>query len=287
MDMSWGMLTLLTWGVADFLARGVALRVGSLSTAFLVQALGVVVPGVALLVVMAGSGAPEVDWLPFAGYSVATAGAIGLAYAIYYTGLERGSVSIVSSVASAWLLVTVVVAAVAFNEPVRWEQGVLVLVVIVGVLVISLPGRGISQGPTGVGYGLTAMVFLGVALAMWKPLTEAAGPFLAVLAVRSLASLVSLGYLRVRGAALTWPATRVGVSLLLGAAFLDAIGFVAYNVGLERSSLVLTAPLAAAHPLGTIALAMLIIRERPTLRQWVGMSLTIAGVMVLSAVSGG
>ena len=128
---------------------------------------------------------------------------------------------------------------------------------------------------------------MGVALAMWKPLTEAAGPFLAVLAVRSLASLVSLGYLRVRGAALTWPATRVGVSLLLGAAFLDAIGYVAYNVGLERSSLVLTAPLAAAHPLGTIALAMLIIRERPTLRQWVGISLTIAGVMVLSAVSGG
>jgi drug/metabolite transporter (DMT)-like permease len=281
------MLTLLTWGVADFLARGVALRLGSLSTAFLVQALGVVVPAAALAVVMVGTGAPEVDWPRFLAYSVGTAGAIGVAYALYYTGLERGSVSIVSSVASAWLLVTVLVAAVAFNESVRWEQGVLVLVVIAGVLVISLPGRGTSQGPTGVGYGLTAMVFLGVGLAMWKPLTEAAGPYLAVLAVRSLASLVSLGYLRVRGAALAWPATRVGVALLLGAAFLDAIGFVAYNVGLERSSLVLTAPLAAAHPLGTIALALLIIHERPTLRQWVGIALTITGVMVLSAVSGG
>ena len=69
-DMSWGLLTLLSWGVADFLARGAALRIGSLGTAFLVQALGLVVPAAALLVMVVGSGAPEVDWPVFAGYTV-------------------------------------------------------------------------------------------------------------------------------------------------------------------------------------------------------------------------
>ena len=287
LDISWGILTLLVWGVADFLVRIVAVRIGSASTAFFVQAIGLVVPGTAFMVLVLSSSVGDVDWATVAWLAPLTAVLIGFAYAIYYTGLERGSVSVVSSVASAWLLVSVLVAALILNETVSWQQGGLIAVVLAGILTIGLqPGDGRGES-SGIGYGLTAMVLLGVALALWKPLTEAAGPFLAVLTARALGSMVTLGFMRLRSIVLTFPSSRFGVLMLLGAASLDAAGFVTYNIGLDRAPVVLIAPLAAAHPLGTIALAMLILRERPGRFQAMGIALTLAGVVALSAVSGG
>jgi drug/metabolite transporter (DMT)-like permease len=287
LDISWGILTLLAWGVADFLVRVVAMRIGSVSTAFFVQAIGLVVPGVAFAILVLSSGAGDVDWITVGWLAPLTAVLVGFAYAIYYTGLERGSVSVVSSVASAWLLVSVVVAALVLNETVSWRQGGLIALVLLGILTIGLqPGDGRGKG-SGIGYGLTAMVLLGVALALWKPLTEAAGPFLAVLTARALGSLVTLSFMRARSIALRFPSTRFGISVLLGAAGLDAAGFVTYNIGLDRAPVVLIAPLAAAHPLGTIALAMLILRERPGRFQAIGITLTLIGVVALSVVSEG
>jgi drug/metabolite transporter (DMT)-like permease len=284
-DISWGLITLLVWGIADFLVRVVAVRIGSVSTAFYVQAIGLFVPGVALLFIVASSGLAPVDWVTVAWLAPLTALLVGFAYAIYYTGLERGSVSVVSSVASGWLLVSVLVAALALNETVSWEQGALIAVVLAGILTIGVqPGDG-SGKSSGIGYGLAAMGFLGVALALWKPLTEAAGPFLAVLTARAIASVVTLGAMRARSLALNWPSTRFGVWVLISAASLDAAGYVTYNIGLDRAPVVLIAPLAAAHPLGTILLALLVLRERPGRFQAIGITLTLIGVVGLSAVS--
>lgn len=285
MDISWGILTLLVWGVADFLVRVVAVRIGGISTAFFVQAIGLIVPGMAFGVLVLSSGTGETDWATILWLAPLTAALAGSAYAIYYTGIERGSVSVVSSVASAWLLVSVLVAALVLNETVGWEQSVLIGVVLLGILTIGFQPRSDERGASGMGYGLTAMVFLGVALALWKPLTEAAGPFLAVLLARALASVVTFGFMKARALALVWPSTRFGVLILLAAAGLDAAGFVTYNIGLDRSPVVLIAPLAAAHPLGTIALAMLVLRERPGRFQAAGIVITLIGVVSLSVVS--
>ena len=74
--------------------------------------------------------------------------------------------------------------------------------------------------------------------------------------------------------------------LLLGAALLDAAGYVAYNVGLDRAPLALIAPLGASHPLVTIALALVLLRELPTRTQAAGIALTLAGVITLSSLAG-
>ena len=52
-EISWGFGALIAWGIADYLARASSVRIGSLSTALLVQALGVVVPLVYLVVLLA------------------------------------------------------------------------------------------------------------------------------------------------------------------------------------------------------------------------------------------
>ena len=75
--------------------------------------------------------------------------------------------------------------------------------------------------------------------------------------------------------------------VLIAAGLLDAAGFVAYNIGLDRASVVVMAPIAAAHPLATIVLAMVVLRERPKLFQAIGIVVTLIGVIALSFVSPG
>ena len=286
-DISWGILTLLTWGIADFLVRGIALGIGSSSTAFFVQSIGVVVPATALGVLFFSSGLGPVAWTNLIWLAPVNALLASLAYVIYYTGLERGSVSVVSSVASAWLLVAVLVGALVLNETVSSEQRVLIAVVLAGIVTIGVqPGEGNGKS-SGIAYGLGAMLLLGVALALSKPLTEAAGPFLAVLTTRMITSLFTFGLVRARSQKLRWPSHRLDMWVLIAAGLLDAAGFVAYNIGLDRASVVVMAPIAAAHPLATIVLAMVVLRERPKLFQAIGIVVTLIGVIALSFVSPG
>jgi drug/metabolite transporter (DMT)-like permease len=246
------------------MARGISLRIGSLSSAFLVQTIGLVIPVVALAAVLAVSGiGTDVDWAWLAHTAPLTALFIGLGYAVYYTGLERGSVSIASTMTSARLLVAVVIAAVAFSEHVDLTQALLIAAVMAGIVMLALKRGATRQGSTGVGYGIASMLLLGSAFAMWKPLTEAGGPLLAVVSVRALSSLVVLAYVGARRVRPAWPGAPGGVRLLFVAAFLDAGGFVAYNMGLDSAPLTVIAPIAAAHPLATIVLARCCSRSGP------------------------
>lgn len=284
-DISWGFFTLLAWGGADYLARSSSVRTGSLNTAFFVQAIGWVLPALYLGVSLTVSGADrDIDWAALARLAPLTAVLLGVGYSVYYRGLEVGSVSVVTAVTSAWLLVSVLLAIAFLGEAVTTPQWALILTVTGGIVLLSLQ-RGVMHGNgTGFWYGVGAMAFLGGAFALWKPLTEAGGPFLAVVLVRGLSSLVTLALVRLREMPIIWPggSTRW---LLLGAAALDALGYITYNVGLDRASLATTAPLAAAHPLGTIALAWWLLRERPGRLQVVGIAITIAGVVALSAIA--
>jgi drug/metabolite transporter (DMT)-like permease len=252
----------------------------------MVQALGLAMPAAALVISLGLGNDFDVDVAKTAWLALLTGGILGLAYVVYYTGFERGSVSVVASVASAWLVVTIVIAAVVFGQAVTWSQGLLIAVIMVGILSIGLNKQEISAPESGIRYGLGGMLLLGTALALWAPLTEAAGPLSAVLTARAVSSVMTAGYMKTKGIAILWPSGRQAGLVLVSAGFLDALGFVAYNIGIERVSLVVIAPFGAAHPLATILLAFIILKERPAKLQWGGMALTVAGVVALSAVAG-
>jgi len=280
----WGLFTLVSWGVADFLARDLAVRVGGLSAAFLVVGLGALMP-LGLLAVDAGTGSmATVDWATFAWAAPLTGTLLGAAYAVYYTGLQRGSVAVVTGVGSGWLVVSVLIAVLAFGEALTAAQTLAIVLMLGGVALISTQRTVASGGASGLGWGVLAMLTLGGALAMWKPLTEAAGPAMSVLVVRLIAAGSLYVYFRARGGRPRLPLGSGTWRILATAAALDGAGFVAYNIGLDGAPLTVIAPLAAAHPLATIALAAVLLRERLTLAQGAGVGLTVSAVMALSVL---
>ncbi|MCY4582077.1 MAG: DMT family transporter, partial [Chloroflexi bacterium] len=281
----WGSLGLLSWGFADYLARSVAVRVGSMSTAVLIQVLGLALP---LPFVLAGLGANglEADWGAVALWAPLSAACLGLAYLAYYTGLHRGAVSVVTSAASAWLAVTVAVTVLFFGEHISLLQVGLMGAVLAGILMLSAQPSTRSGANSGLLWGLGAMFGLGLALGFLDRITEASSPMFAVLIVRALSIVPAYLFTRYRGEVIRLPSGWDGKRLLIAAALLDSGGYVAYNLGVDAAPVAVVAPITAAHPVVTIALAIVLLRERPRSLQWAGAGVTVAAVVALSAFAG-
>lgn len=277
----WGLASMVTWGTADMLARYASLRVGGPAVAMITQGLGVIPP-----LVVGISRYPSLDSLT-GGEFILLALASGLlfssGYAVYYRGLERGLVFIVSPLTSSWLVVTTVLVAIFFNERIGGLQGVLILVILLGIGLTSTRGRD-GRSMTGFWYGITGMVAFGVAFTLWKPLVSDVGPFIAVSAVRLLSSLFLALYLRFRDS-LRISLQGKTVVLLIGAALLDSLGFVTFNLGIENNPVSLVVPIAAAYPAVTMALAWVLLKERVTPLQMGGIAAILGGVIAYSAVS--
>ena len=293
--MYWGFSGLLAWGIADYLARVASHRIGSVSTALFTQLIGLALP-LAFVAFEAATGRLSVNWPTLALWAPLTGAALGVGYLVYYTGLARGAVTVVSSATSAWLAVTVLIAVALFGERTSAGQLALMAAILLGILLLSagpltgsrligspLTGSGISSG---VPWGLGAMLGIGVAMALFDPATAAAGPMLAVLVVRALSAVPTYAFARARRIPVRLPAGRGGWSLLAAVGILDAAGYVGYNLGVASAPVSLVAPIAAAHPVATIALAVIINHERPHLTQWAGATLTIAATIALSAYAG-
>ena len=143
--------------MADYLARSVAVRVGSMSTAILVQVLGLALPAPFVIAGLARNGL-DVDWGTMAIWAPMSAACLGLAYLAYYTGLHRGPVAMVTSAASAWIAVTVAVTVLFFGEHITPTQTVLMGAVLAGILMLSAQPSTRSGGSGGLLWGLGAMV---------------------------------------------------------------------------------------------------------------------------------
>lgn len=271
---------------------------GSVSATLLIQVSGLALPLPFALAELSAGHRP-VDWPALLYWAPLTGGALGIAYLVYYTGLQRGAVSVVSGAASAWLVVTVLVAVLFFGERPEWRQAGLIAVVMAGILMLAAGrpgsggGRSQSQsqsrpgsGRGGLRWGLGAMLGIGLAMALLDRVTAAGGPMLAVLLVRALSAMPTYGLARARGVVIRRPAGWQGWALVAAAGILDAAGYVGYNLGIDTAPVALVAPIAAGHPAVTIALAVILERERPAVLHWAGAAVTVGGTIGLSALAG-
>ena len=247
----------------------------------LTQLVGLALP-LAFVAFEAATGRLSVDVPGLMLWAPLTGAALGFGYLVYYTGLARGAVTVVSSAASAWLAITVLIAVALFGESVGAGQLALMAGVLLGILLLSAGPLTGSEMSSGLPWGLATMLGIGVAMALFDNATAAAGPMLAVLVVRAVSVIPSSALALARRMPIRRPQDRNGWTLLATTGIVDAAGYVGYNLGVASAPVSLVAPIAAAHPLVTIALAVIINRERPRITQWAGASLIIAATITLS-----
>jgi drug/metabolite transporter (DMT)-like permease len=83
---------------------------------------------------------------------------------------------------------------------------------------------------------------------------------------------------------LTRQRRKLGAIMIL-LALLDTGGYVCFNLGVGHSSAAIVAAASAPYAIVPIAMGVLVLAERPTPAQWLGVGFVVAGVVVLGAVA--
>jgi drug/metabolite transporter (DMT)-like permease len=212
----------------------------------------------------------------------------GIALACFYVALSRGAMG--ASAALSGLLAAAIPAAVSAGA--EGSPGMLRLA---GFLVAGAAIWLIAAGPNpeaktadrgtvwlavvgGVGFGVyfVALKFAGSAGVIWPLATCRMGSLtVCSLLVAGMALKAKTGEAKVR-------LTRLGVIWAMGAVLLDTSGNLLFIAATRAGRLDVAAVLASLYPASTILLAAWMLRERPTMRQGLGMAVAAAAVVMIT-----
>jgi drug/metabolite transporter (DMT)-like permease len=266
----------VSWGVGDFLAGLRSRRLPLLTVLVVSQAAGLL--SIALVVALRGAGPPAAHHLLYAALA-GIAGAVGLA--ALYRGLAVGEMSVVAPISATAAVVPVAVGVLTGERP-GPGQAVGIGLAVAGVALASrVPaehGRRTAVAD-GVVFAVVAALSFGLLLvglgaasegdALWGTLAMRASSF-GLLAVIALA---------VRPAFALGP-RDLPVLVLIG--MLDTAGNALFALASTESLLSVAAVLAQLYPVVTVVLARLLLGERISRPQQVGVATAFTGVALIA-----
>lgn len=210
---------------------------------------------------------------------------------MFYYGLEKGPVSIVSPIGSAYPLVTtLLVLTFLHGHLTGWQIGGIFLVIAgitatSGVLTAKKSERKITSG---VVYALLTFVLWGISFAFLGEAVARLGWEKATLIdiLLELAAILCLApFLESREHFRVNPFKLFRNPLIAGAAFIQVAGLAVFNIGLTKtSSTAIITAISATYPALTILLAVHHFKEKTTIIALSGALVTVTGVVLLSLV---
>jgi drug/metabolite transporter (DMT)-like permease len=271
--LAYALAASLSWGAGDFISGVKTRTLGVLGVLLPEQAAGLALVGV--LVLARGGGWPgaQVLWA----VPAALAGTLGLV--AFLRGMAAGAISIVAPIAALSAVVPV-----GFGLAAGDELGLLsaagIATALAGVALTSYEHGAGGNLAAGTGFGLLAAVGFGF---YYPPLHAAsqADPFWAVLVFRIMSVTLCVGAVVALRSRLP-PRGEVPIVALAG--LLDVGGNLLYALASAAHGLVsVVSVLSSLYPIVTVALATLLLRERPSPWQWLGVAATFAGIGLISA----
>ncbi|HUL86334.1 MAG TPA: DMT family transporter [Actinomycetota bacterium] len=280
--MIYGLIAAVGWGLADFFGAVVGRRIGSLWTVIVAQTFtAIVATGIVL-----ASGDPVRPVTTVLGAVALNAVFSATAYVTHYKALELGPVAVVSPIGATYALVGVVLAIVVLGE--RPNAAVLIggIITIVGVMLTSTDLQklraGIRHRPPGLPWAIVSAVGFGVGGFLLAYLSRELGWIVGLWASRcaQLVGFLVVGLYRrdeLRGhfPVGAWLAAAIGVGLA------DLLGVTAFSIGAHAGFVSIVLVASAVFPLIAVTLSIGYLGERPVPNQYVGVGLTVVGLLVL------
>ncbi|MFV0459168.1 MAG: EamA family transporter [Actinomycetales bacterium] len=278
MIISWGpvlaLLSSLVWGTSDFGGGLASKRAGALHVVAYSQAAGLVV--IAVAAVVTGAYTAPLDYLPWAALA-AVSGAGGLV--CFYSALASGRMGVVAPIAALGVLVPVLVGLAQGERP-----GVLQLLGaaagVVGVVMAAGPELSGGTGARPVLLAVCAALGFGVALASLGMGAQTSS-VMTVLGMR-VVSVLSFALILSRiGNAAAPRGTNLLLTLAVGVG--DVTANLLFSVATTMGMLSLTSVLGSMYPLATVLLARIVLGERLSRLQQVGVAIGLTGVVLIAA----
>jgi len=280
-----GLLTMLFWGVAIFLAAIVSRKIGNILTLFWMQFFGFIV-GLIYFLFNARS-LPISSSLHLAPILIAIAILQVVAYLAFYKGLEKGQVSLVSPIGASWSLITAILSIVVFKETLKSNQLLAIIAIIGGIIIISFNFNDIFKSKgirllAGVKEGIVSILGWGISLFLLIPVSKELGWFLPAFLFRMLILVLLSTLLLSTKKPFIPKISKFPWLLLLLIGLFDICAFFAYSLGVSSAYGSIIAPISSANTLVTIMLGVFILKEKIDLRRVIGIGAIVCGLILIS-----
>ena len=291
-----GLLTAISWGTSDLLARFAAQKIGALRAMLYMQLIGFLLLTLALHWLggfgrlSLAFGAKPWAWGLCAGVLNAAA-----TFALYRS-FEIGKISVVAPISATYPALTMLLAALTGERLTALRLAGLALI-LAGVVIVARgeeppsnanpvdPHSQLHKRNLGVGWAIASAI--GFGLLFWVlgiravPLLGGAQTVWVVrLTCVVLAGVVVL--IQPRRNPSPIPETKWPLSYLLGMGLLDTGAYVLNNYGMRLEQVSVVTVLSSLYGAVTVALAATILHERITRIQWLGVASIFAGIAVVA-----
>lgn len=283
-----GVLTAVSWGSADFLARFATRTLGSLRSVFWMQASGALFVTILLLFahdwghLFDGSG-----WQPWA-WGILAGTINTFAMLALYRAFAVGKLSLVGPVSASYPALTVLLALLS-GERLSAIRCIGIAVALVGVLLVATGEKSggsalAAKSRTADGLGWAVAASLSFGFLFW---------LLGIRMISRTGAIATVWLIRLTGAAITLPIiicarlslgvkSRQTTGQLYGMGFLDTAAFALSNLGMRLEQVSVVSVLGSLYGAVTVGLAAACLKERITTLQWIGIGAIFGGVALIN-----
>src|SRR5205823_337526 len=284
-----GLVTALTWGGADFVARSSTHRIGTLRTMFYMQFTGFLLLTISMRW-LGGWGhlADGSGWQPWGwGFLAGLLNACGTLS--LYRSFEIGKMAVVAPLSASYPALTLILSWLS-GDHLSTARVAGILFILLGVAVVAggehEPSENSAQ-PTkantrGIGWATIAAIAFGVLFwLLGIRVVPRVGAIQAVWMIRLTSA--SLTALIIFSAAQPMRLPHGGVRwMALGMGAFDTLAFVLSNRGMQMEQVAVISVLGSLYGAVTVGLAAIFLREHISRWQWTGIATIFGGILMIS-----
>ncbi len=284
-----GLLTALTWGGADFIARFATHRIGALRSMLYMQLIGFLLLSL-LLPTLGGWGhlADDSGWQPWAwGFLAGCFNAMaGLAL---YRAFEIGKMAVVAPLSASYPALTLLLSWMT-GERLSTVRIAGIICALVGVMVVAggekTPDENDAEAVRRSGRGMGWAIFaaIGFALLFWLlgiRIIARVGAVQTVWMIRLTSTVLTAAVILISKQSMRLPRGEVRWMALSMGVF-DTGAFVLNNLGMKMEQVAVVTVLSSLYGAVTVGLAAIFLKEHVSRWQWMGIATIFVGIFLIS-----
>jgi drug/metabolite transporter (DMT)-like permease len=283
-----GLLTAVTWGGADFLARFATRQIGALRALLYMQLFGFLLLSF-FLPWLGGLGhlAAGNGWQPW-GWGVLAGCLNVLGTMALYRSFEIGKMAVVAPLSASYPALTLILAWIAGEKLTGIRTAGIVLTLVGSVVVAGgekTPDDDSAEKKKAASQGIAWAAFAALVygLLFWLlgiRVVPRVGAIQAVWMIRIVSVILTTAVLLLLRLPLKLPRTSVR-PLALGMGALDTTAFVLSNLGMRLEQVAVVSVLGSLYGAVTVGLAVVFLREHVSRWQWIGIVTIFGGVLLI------
>ena len=284
-----GLLTALTWGGADFLARFATRRIGTLRAMFYMQGIGFVL--LTIFLPWLGGWGHLTDgsgWRPWA-WGLLAGGINAFSTLALYRAFEIGKMSVVAPLSASYPALTLLLSRLS-GEPLTGVRTAGIFCVLLGAIVVARGEKAPDAGDTeamnrsGAGIGWAILAGIGFGFLFWllgTQIVPRVGATQTVWMIRLTSAAVAAILILAGKQPMRLPRDNARW-LVFTMGFLDTAAFILSNRSMQMEHIAVVSVLGSLYGAVTVALAAIFLRERISRWQLAGIVTIFAGIFMIS-----